>query len=58
MYQERYGALADKHEALKAKHAKVDAEIADKASRQENLKQFITALRQQEGLVREFDDKR
>ena len=55
-YQVRYDALADKYSELKGEHDRLAAEIADKNSRRESSRQFIETLRQQEGLVEEFDD--
>ena len=55
-YKRKYAALENRHAELKAKHDRLDAEIADKVSRMESFQQFITTLREQEGLVQEFDD--
>lgn len=55
-YQVRYDVLADKYSTLKIEHDKLTAEIAGRNSRRESTRQLIEALRQQEGLVEEFDD--
>jgi len=55
-YIRRYDALASKYEALKAEHDPLEAIISDKVSRRESMNQFIATLRQQDGLVREFDE--
>ncbi|MGJ4850650.1 recombinase family protein [Bacillota bacterium Meth-B3] len=55
-YVRRYDSLASKYEALMSEHDRLEAEITDKVSRRESMNQFITILRQQDGLVREFDE--
>ena len=55
-YIRRYDALASKYDALKSEHDQLEAEIADKVSRRESMNQFIATLRQQDGLVQEFDE--
>ena len=55
-YISRYDALASKYDALKSEHDQLEAEIADKVSRRESMNQFIATLRQQDGLVLEFDE--
>ena len=55
-YIRRYDVLASKYDALKSEHDQLEAEIADKVSRRESMNQFIATLRQQDGLVREFDE--
>ena len=55
-YIRRYDALANKYDALKSEHDQLEAAIADKVSRRESMNQFIATLRQQDGLVREFDE--
>ena len=55
-YIKRYDALASKYDALKSEHDQLEAEIADKVSRRESMNQFIATLRQQDELVRDFDE--
>lgn len=55
-YIRRYDALASKYDALKTEHDQLEAEIANKVSRRESMNQFIATLRQQDGLVQEFDE--
>lgn len=55
-YIRRYDALASKYDALKSEHDQLEAEIADKVSRRESMNQFIATLRQQDGLVQDFDE--
>jgi site-specific DNA recombinase len=55
-YISRYDALASKYDALKDEHDQLEAEIADKVSRRESMDQFVTTLRQQDGLVQVFDE--
>lgn len=55
-YNRRYHEQEEKHAALKAEHDRLEAEIADKVSRKKSTQQFITTLRQQDGLAQEFDE--
>ncbi|OFU82953.1 hypothetical protein HMPREF3112_09155 [Streptococcus sp. HMSC10E12] len=55
-YQEKYRNLADRYEALIVELKSVEKQHLDKAKRNKEIREFLEALKVQEGLVTEFDD--
>lgn len=55
-YQEKYRNLADRYEALIVELESVEKQHLDKAKRNKEIREFLEALKVQEGLVTEFND--
>ena len=51
-----YNALAERYDRLKAQYDEVSTAISDNEARYEQMGRFITALKDQEGVITEFDD--
>lgn len=54
-YRKRYESLVQKYEVTKSCYDKVEADIADKQTRKEQLSGFIRLLKGQENPITEFD---
>ena len=55
-YNKRYNALAERYDRLKAQYDEVSTAISDNEARYEQMGRFITVLKDQEGVITEFDD--
>lgn len=55
-YNKRYNALVERYDRLKAQYDEVSTAISDNEARYEQMGRFITALKDQEGVITEFDD--
>ena len=51
-----YNALVERYDRLKAQYDEVSTAISDNEARYEQMGRFITALKDQEGVITEFDD--
>ena len=56
-YQERYNGLVDRFDLANARHTAVTEEITDKQTRLSTINAFLHALKKQENLLTEFDEK-
>ncbi|MGN1217507.1 MAG: recombinase zinc beta ribbon domain-containing protein, partial [Phocaeicola sp.] len=54
-YQKRYDGLVQRYDVAKARYDKVVAEISAKEAQSERLANFIRVLKEQDGIIREFD---
>lgn len=55
-YNKRYNALVKRYDRLKAQYDEVSTAISDNEARYEQMGRFITVLKDQEGVITEFDD--
>ncbi len=55
-YNKRYNALVERYDRLKAQYDEVSTAISDNEARYEQMGRFITVLKDQEGVITEFDD--
>ena len=55
-YNKRYNALVERYDWLKAQYDEVSTAISDNEARYEQMGRFITVLKDQEGVITEFDD--
>ena len=55
-YNKRYNALVERYDRLKAQYDGVSTAISDNEARYEQMGRFITVLKDQEGVITEFDD--
>ena len=55
-YNKRYNALLERYDRLKAQYDEVSTAISDNEARYEQMGRFITVLKDQEGVITEFDD--
>ena len=51
-----YNALVERYDRLKAQYDEVSTAISDNEARYEQMGRFITVLKDQEGVITEFDD--
>ena len=51
-----YHALVERYDRLKAQYDEVSTAISDNEARYEQMGRFITVLKDQEGVIAEFDD--
>ena len=51
-----YNALVERYDRLKAQYDEVSTAISDNEARYEQMGRFITVLKDQEGVIAEFDD--
>ena len=51
-----YNALVERYDRLKAQYDEVSTAISDNEERYEQMGRFITVLKDQEGVITEFDD--
>jgi hypothetical protein len=56
-YQERYDGLVDRFDLAKTRHTAVTEEITDKQTRLSTINAFLVALKKQEALISEFDER-
>lgn len=56
-YQKRYNGLVDRFDLAQARHTAVTEEITDKRTRLSTINAFLHALRMQDALLTEFDEK-
>ena len=54
-YQKRYDALVARYDAAKAKYDEMLAAISAKEAQSARLTAFIKALREQDGIIEDFD---
>ena len=54
--QDDYNALMERYYRLKAQYDEVSTTISDNEARYEQMGRFITVLKDQEGVITEFDD--
>ena len=52
----QYNALVERYDRLKAQYDEVSTAISDNEARYEQMGRFITVLKDQEGVITEFDD--
>lgn len=55
-YNKRYNALVKRYDRLKAQYDEVSTAISDNEASYEQMGRFITVLKDQEGVITEFDD--
>ena len=55
-YQKRYNSLVQRYETAKKNYDELAAKIEQKEAHGERILQFITALKEQNGIITEFDD--
>lgn len=55
-YNKHYNALVERYDRLKAQYDEVSTAISDNEARYEQMGRFITVLKDQEGVITEFDD--
>ena len=55
-YNKRYNALVERYDRLKAQYDEVSTAITDNEARYEQMGRFITVLKDQTGIITEFDD--
>ena len=55
-YNKRYNALVERYDKLKAEYDEVSTLISDNDARNEQMGRFITVLREQNGVLIEFDE--
>lgn len=55
-YNKRYNALVERYDRLKAQYDEVSATISNNEARYEQMGRFITVLKDQTGIITEFDD--
>ena len=55
-YNKRYNALVERYDRLKAQYDEVSATISNNEARHEQMGRFITVLKDQTGIITEFDD--
>ena len=55
-YQNKYSKLANEYEKVRVEYEELEKEIGDNVSRGEMFKHFINTLKEQDSLVREFDE--
>ena len=53
---ESYNALVERYDRLKVQYDEVSTAISDNEARYEQMGRFITVLKDQEGVITEFDD--
>lgn len=51
-----YNALVERYDRLKAQYDEVSTAISDNEARYKQMGRFITVLKDQEGVITEFDD--
>ena len=51
-----YNALVERYDRLKAQYDEVSTAISDNEARYEQMGRFITVLKDQKGVITEFDD--
>ena len=51
-----YNTLVERYDRLKAQYDEVSTAISDNEARYEQMGRFITVLKDQEGVITEFDD--
>ena len=56
-YQSRYNSLVERYNKAKGRYDEVVAKITDKEANSERLKMFIRTLKEQNGVLTEFDAK-
>lgn len=54
-YQKRYDGLVQRYDVAKARYDEVVAAISEKDAQSERLANFIRVLKEQDGIIREFD---
>ena len=54
-YQKRYDSMVARYEAAKAKYDETAAAIVAKESKSARLESFIKTLKEQDGIIKEFD---
>lgn len=55
-YQKRYNSLVQRYETAKKNYDELAEKIEQKEAHGERILQFITALKEQDGIITEFDD--
>lgn len=55
-YQKRYDSLVQRYEAAKKKHNELIEKIEQKTACSEKIRQFIKTLKEQDGIITEFDN--
>ena len=55
-YNKHCNALVERYDRLKAQYDEVSTAISDNEARYEQMGRFITVLKDQEGVITEFDD--
>ena len=55
-YQKRYNSLVQRYETAKKNYDELDAKIEQKEARGERIQRFIKILREQDGIITEFDE--
>ena len=55
-YNKRYNALVERYDKLKAEYDEVSTLISDNDARNEQMGRFITVLKEQDGVLTEFDE--
>lgn len=56
-YNKRYNALVERYDKLKAGYDEICSRIADNEARREQMGRFITVLKEQDGVLTEFDEE-
>ena len=54
-YQKRYNALVDKYETAKSRYDEIVYSIEQKEAQNEKMRLFIKTLKEQDGIINEFD---
>jgi hypothetical protein len=57
VYQERYDGLVSRFDVAKARYEEATQNLSDKKARGEMMEGFITELKQQDGLITDFDER-